>query len=516
MWKYCQLNPDPSSQQADQTCDAAGENTQFKNIVFILDALNYNVISVIGDDFVRVSGYTLQQLCERNNLIGMIMNLGGKHYTAITRFASGCSYFYIESMLGSNGEKETVCFLSFREVESFLDEKNPKKQGFIFVYDRRDAYESVTAVKIRERLVGHYPDTTYDVIKNVKFVGNKFLKEAGKNDLNGAMENFFGQSIQEHNFTDFNSLKNVLETAPFNYTVVSSTNIDIVNFPTPKCIGALVHWVEETVNNYLVISIINDDWYIDIKGQCVKPSTFHITGYVSGEEDFLNYLLDLANVNKRNQFDGFFLVPPNEILFVYYKNETSFKSATVRTLLEKTIYLGQHCNLRPSIASLVIAFNNIFNDERVIYEQGHDLYKVTTPTFFGLGAQTQEYKNYVTENEKKNTQLNIWAAANKNENICSEDFIKEIMKDFYVVECTTLKSQFIDKFTAASTKGALIELENLQYASAARFQGGAYQYFPENSKTSISYNNVQALYDHIKRLDIKSITFLKTRSKQSS
>ena len=140
---------DNTGATTESMCNSNYENLRFDGVDLLLNTvLQYRTERAFGEDLLK----KLQINLQKSKCLGVIINLGGFHYTAISKYYKQCKYTYIDSIkfLDGNGLNNYVnakCFNEIEDVYQFASKLN--MQGLIFVYDYYNAYESVSLIKLR-------------------------------------------------------------------------------------------------------------------------------------------------------------------------------------------------------------------------------------------------------------------------------------------------------------------------------------------------------------------------------
>jgi Josephin len=140
-------------------CNFSSGETPFQLVYKILGDLKYNI----------KEAYNIKELGDRltdENLLGVVINLGGWHFTAISKFVKQCkswernmgtkrltsvSYAYMESLGPRRSPSEPIITcMNKTDLLTFINTLRP--QGFIFVYDQPGAYKSVAMLRLGQLL----------------------------------------------------------------------------------------------------------------------------------------------------------------------------------------------------------------------------------------------------------------------------------------------------------------------------------------------------------------------------
>jgi len=134
-----------------ERCDSVHENMPFEGLVFILSELNYKTDFKI-DTPTNLAAHVAQAITTPE-LLGVILNLGGGHYTALSKFLATRSLWnqtdgivsiekvaYLESIPDATGQVQVV-IQPVASLEGFL--RSLRLYGCIYVYASDDAYPSV-------------------------------------------------------------------------------------------------------------------------------------------------------------------------------------------------------------------------------------------------------------------------------------------------------------------------------------------------------------------------------------
>lgn len=127
-----------------ELCDSNHQNIPFSLISNIFQILGYDRES----DRPNKAGFwdVFEAKLSRPNTLGVVLNLGAGHYTAISKFLKSCkdNYAYIDSIPAGS---PLVRCKNLAEMVTYV--KRLPVEAVIYVFDKDDAYPSVAVRRMR-------------------------------------------------------------------------------------------------------------------------------------------------------------------------------------------------------------------------------------------------------------------------------------------------------------------------------------------------------------------------------
>jgi hypothetical protein len=157
-YRTTDIDPNTGENQYMPTCDKNYQNLTFLGVEHLLRILGYETISnhldKTSNDKKDEFWTNFSVQLEDSNLLGVIINLGGNHYTAISTYLKNCDtwqlidhdiksakFSYIDS-IGA----EVHCFTMLELIQHLIIRDI---EAVIYVYDKAGAYASVAARRHR-------------------------------------------------------------------------------------------------------------------------------------------------------------------------------------------------------------------------------------------------------------------------------------------------------------------------------------------------------------------------------
>jgi len=183
MVKFCDLQTKGAlaegiPRNAIVSCDPATGNIPADTIVNLLNFLEYNVdntpfISTAEKktQFIRAARFKMA----KPEFLGMIVNIGKYHWTALTPYLNSCwsrndtgrlrsqRYAYINSLPDRNGQVSRACIDTLDDIETYLRALRGLER-IIFVYSTETSYNSIAEQRLMASSDGE--DITHIVENN--------------------------------------------------------------------------------------------------------------------------------------------------------------------------------------------------------------------------------------------------------------------------------------------------------------------------------------------------------------
>lgn len=164
LYRWCdelqaRLNSQLEGQQAERVCSAKYDNVSFDGVHEILHSLlgySTQLLYPFKDENTPFRPVIMEQLdayLSHPALVGILLNIGEGHYTAIGRKVATCNkeFAYMDSMTEINGEWSAVASMECEDKDGILSRLfHLPVSALIVVLDAPGAYESVTVRRIRQ------------------------------------------------------------------------------------------------------------------------------------------------------------------------------------------------------------------------------------------------------------------------------------------------------------------------------------------------------------------------------